>query len=184
MSIIQNTPKTTKVLSGALFVAIMTIFALISGSSGPQTTKSKVAGSSVDVDSGKAVAAETAKVESEKLAAEKKALDAAEAERLRLVEVARQAEAARVVEAKRQADAVAESQRLAESSRAVEAQRIAAANVAAQQSNCDPNYSPCIKYVSGNGLNCPDIGVRVQVIGVDHNRFDGDGDGWGCEKYR
>jgi uncharacterized protein YabE (DUF348 family) len=50
-------------------------------------------------------------------------------------------------------------------------------------SNCDPNYTPCIPYYSGNALNCPDIGKQVRVIGTDHNRFDADGDGWGCESY-
>jgi len=54
----------------------------------------------------------------------------------------------------------------------------------APQPNCDPNYSPCIPYYSGNALNCADIGVEVRVIGDDHNRFDADGDGWGCESYR
>jgi len=53
----------------------------------------------------------------------------------------------------------------------------------ATTSNCDPNYSPCIPYYAGNALNCPDIGIKVRVIGVDHNRFDADGDGYGCDSY-
>lgn len=54
---------------------------------------------------------------------------------------------------------------------------------AVSSSNCDPNYSPCIPYYSGNALNCGDIRTEVRVIGVDHNRFDADGDGYGCESY-
>lgn len=51
-------------------------------------------------------------------------------------------------------------------------------------SNCDPNYTPCIKYVPGNTLNCDDIGIMVRVIGDDHNKFDANHDGYGCESYR
>jgi Excalibur calcium-binding domain len=32
-------------------------------------------------------------------------------------------------------------------------------------------------------LDCPDIAHRVYVVGVDIHRFDGDGDGIGCESY-
>jgi uncharacterized protein YabE (DUF348 family) len=60
---------------------------------------------------------------------------------------------------------------------------IAVGTKVAIQTNCDPNYSPCIPYYAGNALNCPDIGIRVRVIGYDHNRFDADGDGWGCDAY-
>lgn len=54
--------------------------------------------------------------------------------------------------------------------------------VASQSSNCDPNYSPCIPYVSYD-LDCADIGRSVVVTGYDHHRFDRDGDGYGCESY-
>lgn len=49
--------------------------------------------------------------------------------------------------------------------------------------SCDPNYSPCIRNVPGNTLNCPDIGVMVQVVGADHHKFDANNDGYGCESY-
>ncbi|HMM62115.1 MAG TPA: G5 domain-containing protein [Candidatus Saccharibacteria bacterium] len=49
-------------------------------------------------------------------------------------------------------------------------------------SNCDPNYTPCIPYVSYD-LDCSDIGMTVRVIGTDRHRFDRDKDGWGCESY-
>ncbi len=49
---------------------------------------------------------------------------------------------------------------------------------------CDPNYTPCIPYVPGNTLNCPDIAVMVQIVGDDHNKFDADNDGVGCESYQ
>ena len=58
------------------------------------------------------------------------------------------------------------------------------ATAPASTSSCDPNYTPCIPYVSGNGLNCGDIKVMVRVIGTDHNKFDADNDGYGCETYR
>lgn len=46
---------------------------------------------------------------------------------------------------------------------------------------CDPNYSPCVPYVSYD-LNCPDIGyMTVRVIGYDRHGFDRDRDGFGCE---
>ncbi len=32
-------------------------------------------------------------------------------------------------------------------------------------------------------LNCADIGAMVTVVGDDPNRFDADGDGYGCESY-
>jgi hypothetical protein len=47
-------------------------------------------------------------------------------------------------------------------------------------SNCDPNYTPCVPNVSGD-LDCGDISFSVQVIGTDRHRFDRDGDGYGCE---
>jgi hypothetical protein len=51
----------------------------------------------------------------------------------------------------------------------------------AEAQNCDPNYLPCIPNTTGNALNCSDIDVTVRVIGIDHNKFDQDGDGIGCE---
>jgi hypothetical protein len=59
----------------------------------------------------------------------------------------------------------------------------AAPVAAAPQSNCDPNYTPCIPNV-GYDLNCPDIRKMVRVIGVDKHGFDRDRDGFGCESYR
>ena len=47
----------------------------------------------------------------------------------------------------------------------------------AASQNCDPNYSPCIPDMGVNALNCGDIGVTVRVLGIDHNKFDQDGDG-------
>lgn len=47
--------------------------------------------------------------------------------------------------------------------------------------NCDANYDPCIPFQGNNALNCDDISVAVRVIGSDHNRFDRDGNGTGCE---
>ena len=48
---------------------------------------------------------------------------------------------------------------------------------------CDPNYAGyCVPIVSYD-LDCPDIGHRVTVVGVDIHRFDGNGDGVGCESY-
>lgn len=48
--------------------------------------------------------------------------------------------------------------------------------------NCDSNYSGCVPLVSYD-LDCPDIGFSVRVLGSDPHRFDGDGDGYGCESY-
>ena len=45
---------------------------------------------------------------------------------------------------------------------------------------CDPNYSGCVPKVAYD-LDCADIDGSVRVLGVDVHRFDGDGDGWGCE---
>jgi micrococcal nuclease len=47
--------------------------------------------------------------------------------------------------------------------------------------SCDPNYAgACVPLVS-NDLDCADINGSVRVIGDDIHRFDGDGDGYGCE---
>ena len=48
--------------------------------------------------------------------------------------------------------------------------------------DCNPNYAPCIPN-SPYDLDCKDVRMRVQVIGYDEYRLDGDGDGWGCESY-
>ncbi len=48
--------------------------------------------------------------------------------------------------------------------------------------DCNPNYTPCIPN-SSYDLDCGDIRTRVQVIGSDPYRLDGDGDGIGCESY-
>ncbi len=45
---------------------------------------------------------------------------------------------------------------------------------------CDSNYTPCIP-VYPPDLNCPDIGMTVQVIGSDPHGLDRDKDGFGCE---
>jgi hypothetical protein len=48
---------------------------------------------------------------------------------------------------------------------------------------CDPNYAGfCVPIVSYD-LDCADIGHRVTVVGLDIHRFDGDGDGIGCDSY-
>lgn len=55
------------------------------------------------------------------------------------------------------------------------------------QSNtkCDPNYKECIPPYPPD-LNCTDIKrmglTSIHVIGVDVHKFDGDGDGIGCDK--
>ena len=59
---------------------------------------------------------------------------------------------------------------------------VAVTNTDSTNTNCDPNYSPCVPYLGENALNCPDINFSVTVTGRDHNRFDGDGDGTGCER--
>lgn len=48
-------------------------------------------------------------------------------------------------------------------------------------SNCDPNYTGgCVPIVSYD-LDCSDISFSVKVVGTDKHRFDGNGDGYGCE---
>ena len=48
-------------------------------------------------------------------------------------------------------------------------------------SDCDPNYrGACVPKVLYD-LDCADISGTVYVVGVDVHRFDGDGDGVGCE---
>lgn len=46
---------------------------------------------------------------------------------------------------------------------------------------CDPNYAGTCVPVVGYDLDCADIGGPVTVVGTDVHRFDGDGDGAGCE---
>lgn len=58
----------------------------------------------------------------------------------------------------------------------------AAAPSAAESSECDPNYSPCIPNVAGD-LNCGDIRQTVRVIGADRYDLDNDLDGYGCDSY-
>ena len=49
---------------------------------------------------------------------------------------------------------------------------------------CDPNYAgTCVPIVS-HDLDCGDISGPVRVIGADPHRFDGDGNGYGCESNR
>lgn len=58
---------------------------------------------------------------------------------------------------------------------------VAAAGVPAADPGCDPNYEgACVPEVSFD-LDCADIVGPVSVVGNDHHRFDGDGDGVGCE---
>jgi hypothetical protein len=49
--------------------------------------------------------------------------------------------------------------------------------------SCDPNYAGACVPVVAYDLNCADIGAMVTVVGDDPNRFDADGDGYGCESY-
>ena len=61
--------------------------------------------------------------------------------------------------------------------------KAANAPAASPGKSCDPNYSGyCVPIVSYD-LDCPDIGHRVIVVGVDVHRLDADGDGIGCESY-
>lgn len=50
-------------------------------------------------------------------------------------------------------------------------------------SECDPNYAGGCVPVLSYDLDCPDIGIDVEVIGVDVHEFDRDLDGYGCETY-
>jgi hypothetical protein len=50
-------------------------------------------------------------------------------------------------------------------------------------SGCDPNYEGACVPIVPYDLNCADIGAMVTVVGDDPNRFDADGDGYGCESY-
>jgi hypothetical protein len=46
---------------------------------------------------------------------------------------------------------------------------------------CDPNYRGACVPIVPYDLDCADIDGPVYVVGVDIHRFDGDGDGVGCE---
>ena len=51
------------------------------------------------------------------------------------------------------------------------------------QGKCDPNYAGgCVPIVSYD-LDCGDIRMMVEVVGVDIHGFDRDKDRWGCESY-
>ena len=50
------------------------------------------------------------------------------------------------------------------------------------QVECDPNYKPCIPYVR-RGLSCDSIGFRIEIIGEDRHKLDGENkDGIACER--
>lgn len=54
------------------------------------------------------------------------------------------------------------------------------------QSNCHPDYEPCLPNKPGDALNCGDIDeadkpVTVIVPGVDPYKLDRDGDGQACD---
>jgi len=57
--------------------------------------------------------------------------------------------------------------------------------ISASNSKCDPNYEGCIPPYPPD-LDCTDIKrmklAPIRVIGVDVHKFDGDGDGIGCDK--
>ena len=44
---------------------------------------------------------------------------------------------------------------------------------------CNNNYDPCVPI--DPTVTCPQIGVRVRVVGIDEYGLDRDGDGVGCE---
>jgi hypothetical protein len=46
---------------------------------------------------------------------------------------------------------------------------------------CDPNYRGACVPIVPYDLDCSDIDGPVYVVGIDRHRFDGDGDGVGCE---
>jgi micrococcal nuclease len=60
------------------------------------------------------------------------------------------------------------------------AARGAASPSVSSNSNCNPNYTPCIPNASYD-LDCGDLSVSVHVVGTDVYRLDRDGDGYGCE---
>jgi hypothetical protein len=84
-----------------------------------------------------------------------------------------------------QAKAEARERRLAREQKKAEEAEAAAA--AAAGSNCNPNYSGCLKPNSsdydcaGGSGNGPDYTGTVEVLGYDEYGLDADGDGIGCE---
>lgn len=48
---------------------------------------------------------------------------------------------------------------------------------------CDPNYTGACVPPYPPDVDCDDVRARVRVVGADPHRLDGDGDGWGCERY-
>lgn len=48
---------------------------------------------------------------------------------------------------------------------------------------CHPSYTPCVPDVLPRDLDCDDVKKKVRVVGPDVYRLDGDGNGWGCERY-
>jgi micrococcal nuclease len=66
---------------------------------------------------------------------------------------------------------------------APQGRRPASSTPPAPPSGCDPNYRGACVPPAPPDLDCADIGRRVQVVGSDPHRLDGDGDGWGCERY-
>ena len=52
-----------------------------------------------------------------------------------------------------------------------------------QAGNCDPSYPTLCIPIGIGDLDCPDITARrFPVTGADPHRFDGDGNGIGCER--
>ena len=49
--------------------------------------------------------------------------------------------------------------------------------------NCDPNYEGACVPIVPYDLNCSDIEPKSPWSGTISNRFDADGDGYGCESY-
>ncbi len=62
---------------------------------------------------------------------------------------------------------------------------IAPQKTMATSAQCDPNYQGCIPPYPPD-LDCTDIKrmglAPIRVIGIDVHKFDGDGDGFGCDK--
>jgi micrococcal nuclease len=48
---------------------------------------------------------------------------------------------------------------------------------------CDPGYRGACVPPAPPDLDCDDVRARVRVVGDDPHRLDGNGDGWGCERY-
>jgi micrococcal nuclease len=55
--------------------------------------------------------------------------------------------------------------------------------VAQRGANCEPSYPTLCILIGSPDLDCPDIDARrFPVAGADPHRFDGDGNGVGCER--